>query len=63
MFYCSYDETLLLWDTRNMTAPVKDASLGGGVWRIKWHWSWHDLLATACMHNGFNVVNCNLDSG
>ena len=46
-----------------MAAPVKDASLGGGVWRIKWHWSHQDLLATACMHNGFNVVNCNLDSG
>lgn len=58
----SYDETLLLWDTRSMTTPLKEAHLGGGIWRIKWNTEHSDLLATACMHNGFQLVHCHLDS-
>ncbi len=58
----SYDETLLLWDTRNMSTPLKEAHLGGGIWRIKWNTDHSDLLATACMHNGFQLVHCHLDS-
>ncbi|KAJ8318899.1 hypothetical protein KUTeg_003990 [Tegillarca granosa] len=56
----SYDEQLLIWDTRQMRSPIKDSSLGGGIWRIKWHPSNRDFILTATMYNGFHIVNSNL---
>ena len=32
----SYDEQLMLWDKRNLAAPISQWGSGGGVWRIKW---------------------------
>ncbi len=61
-FPSSYDEVLLLWDTRNMSKPLKEAGLGGGIWRVKWNSEQSDLLATACMHNGFQLVQCHVTS-
>ena len=54
----SYDEKLRLFDTRRMREPISTISLGGGVWRLKWHpCAEHSrLLLAACMHNGFHVV-------
>ncbi|KAF3612816.1 putative WD repeat-containing protein 85 isoform 1 [Capsicum annuum] len=54
----SYDEHLRVWDVRSIAKPVHETSisLGGGVWRIKYHPSVPDLVLTACMHNGFAVV-------
>jgi diphthamide biosynthesis protein 7 len=52
-----------MWDVRNMTAPLKDLPLGGGIWRIKWHPDIPGLLATACMHNHFAVVDAHVGSG
>ncbi|GAB1600995.1 diphthine methyltransferase-like, partial [Argonauta hians] len=57
----SYDEQLLLWDTRSMKVPLKCASLGGGIWRIKWHPASGQYIATATMYNGFHIVDCRLD--
>ncbi len=59
----SYDESVVLWDTRAMGSPLKDVGTGGGVWRVKWHWREPDLVAAACMHNGCHIVNCHLNSG
>ncbi|XP_061752715.1 diphthine methyltransferase isoform X2 [Nerophis ophidion] len=53
----SYDEKVLLWDGRSMRAPVSESTLGGGVWRLKWHPSHHHLLLAACMHNHIHVLN------
>ena len=61
--YClltgSYDESLKLWDTRSMKSPLSQIELGGGIWRLKWHPYHTDVLAAACMYNGFHVLSCN----
>lgn len=59
----SYDDTIRVFDTRKMLAPLMQADVGGGAWRVKWHPSATrsaDLLV-ACMHDGFKVVRFNLD--
>ena len=56
----SYDEKLRSWDLRSPKRPVSEMSMGGGVWRIKQEPSGNSsssLLALACMHNGFHVVD------
>ncbi|XP_038684027.1 diphthine methyltransferase homolog isoform X3 [Tripterygium wilfordii] len=57
----SYDENLRVWDVRSISKPINEASisLGGGVWRIKYHPVVRDLVLAACMHNGFAVVKAN----
>lgn len=42
---------------------MKDVSLGGGIWRIKWHPSNSDVILTATMYNGFHIVNSDLSKG
>lgn len=53
----SYDENILLWDTRNMKQPLCSSSPGGGLWRIKWHPVHGNAMLTACMYDGFHILN------
>ena len=45
----SYDESVRVWDARNMSLPVKEVPTGGGVWRVKWTRSGSRIIA-ASMH-------------
>ena len=55
-FY-SYDEHLLVWDTRQMKSPTQEVGLGGGVWRVKWEPNTARYILTATMYNGFHVLD------
>ena len=57
LLYFSYDEQLLVWDSRQMKRPITEIGLGGGIWRIKWEPSTGDKILTATMYNGFHIID------
>jgi diphthine methyl ester acylhydrolase len=69
----SYDESVRIWDVRAVgRGPSKTVAVGGGVWRVRWHPTWHQLhsdstsnssssssdgvILAACMHGGAKVI-------
>lgn len=59
----SYDENIHVWDTRNMRQPLCSSRPGGGVWRIKWHPVHGNTMLTACMYEGFHILNFSNPNG
>ena len=53
----SYDEIVNIWDNRKMKTSLATINVGGGVWRVKWEPFGKLFLLTACMHNGFHVID------
>ena len=53
----SYDEIVRIYDSRKKDEPMTKFTVGGGVWRIKWHPSCRGKMLVAAMHGGCRVVN------
>ena len=62
IYFCSYDSTVRIFDSRKMSSPITDVEVGGGAWRVKWHplASRKEDLLVACMHDGFKIINYTL---
>ena len=58
----SYDETLRIWDDRNVAKPVSEVTIQeGGVWRTKWSVADDGTyILAAAMHAGCSLIK--LDS-
>jgi WD40 repeat protein len=57
----SYDDTMALWDARNLHKPLKNLRMNGGVWRVKWPAKEHSIVAVACMYGGSCLVDLSLE--
>ncbi|TIB15496.1 hypothetical protein E3P92_01660 [Wallemia ichthyophaga] len=53
----SYDETLRIFDKRNLKTPTSSIKTSGGIWRIKYHETDDSKLVMANMYGGFDVVD------
>lgn len=53
----SYDETLRMFDKRNLKTPTSSITTSGGIWRIKYHETNPNRLVMANMYGGFDVVD------
>lgn len=51
-----YDDCIRVWDLRNMKRSVCETSVGGGVWRIRFHPDNPSLVLVAAMYDGFKVL-------
>jgi len=56
----SYDGFVRIFDMRNLMRPVREADVGGGAWRVKFHPSniaeWAREVLVGAMHAGCRVV-------
>jgi diphthamide biosynthesis protein 7 len=61
----SYDEIVRVWDERALgRGPVAQCSVGGGVWRLKWHPARErgDWLLAACMRGQARLLRLTCDA-
>ena len=57
----SYDETVSIWDHRNLRRSLSEVKVGGGVWRVKMNPYNPSIILTACMYNEFQLVKVHDD--
>jgi diphthamide biosynthesis protein 7 len=57
----SYDSHFRIFDKRNMQREVFNVDVGGGIWRVKWQPQSPNRLALATMHDGYKLLDLQLD--
>lgn len=53
----SYDDSVAVWDSRNLQRPLQHLKMKGGVWRVKWSPDEKSIVALACMYGGSCLVD------
>lgn len=61
----SYDERVCIYDIRYLSQKplFRSDSLGGGIWRLKWHPYSDQKLLVSAMHGGCLVLRVSQDVG
>ena len=57
-----YDAIVRIFDRRNIKTPMMEHDVGGGVWRLRWNPEEPSMLLAACMHDGFKVLDVDLNA-
>lgn len=57
----SYDDSVAVWDSRNLQSPLHHLTMKGGVWRVKWSPNEKCIVALACMYGGSCLVDLALE--
>lgn len=60
--FFSYDETIKIWDTRNLKQTLSSLEIGGGIWRVKWDPQNAESILVAGMYSGIFLIGFNEDS-
>lgn len=63
LFTGSYDDTVCVWDVRNIKIPTWDLNLGGGVWKVKFNPDQPSKILCACMYNGWAILKYDSNGG
>jgi len=59
IFTGSYDEHLRVFDQRNVSKPLRESKLNGGVWQVNRIPGDDFRLIAACMYGGWQIIDAN----
>uniref|UniRef100_A0A1I7YQR3 WD_REPEATS_REGION domain-containing protein n=1 Tax=Steinernema glaseri TaxID=37863 RepID=A0A1I7YQR3_9BILA len=57
IFTGSYDDHIRVFDERNLSVPLREAKLNGGVWQVNRIRGDDFRLICACMYGGWQIID------